>query len=39
MINFVMADGSVRAVSYNADLSLLRPMASIEGGESQGLSQ
>jgi prepilin-type N-terminal cleavage/methylation domain-containing protein/prepilin-type processing-associated H-X9-DG protein len=39
MINFVMADGSVRAISYNADLSLLRPMASIEGGESTILTQ
>src|SRR5947207_4018726 len=39
MINFVMADGSVRAISYNADLSLLRPMASIEGGESNTLPQ
>lgn len=39
IINFVMADGSVRAVSYNADLSLLRPMASIDGGEPQSLNQ
>jgi prepilin-type N-terminal cleavage/methylation domain-containing protein/prepilin-type processing-associated H-X9-DG protein len=39
MINFVMADGSIRSISYNVDLSLLRPMASIEGGESQGVPQ
>jgi len=38
-INFVMADGSIRAISYNADLSLLRPMASIDGGEAQSISQ
>ena len=38
-MNFVMADGSVRAISYNADLSLLRPMASIEGGESNTVPQ
>ena len=39
MINFIMADGSVRAISYNVDLSLLRPMASIDGGESNTVPQ
>jgi prepilin-type N-terminal cleavage/methylation domain-containing protein/prepilin-type processing-associated H-X9-DG protein len=38
MINFVMADGSVRGISYNADLSLLRPMASIDGGETLSIT-
>jgi prepilin-type N-terminal cleavage/methylation domain-containing protein len=38
-INFVQADGSLRFISYNADISVLRAMASIEGGESQVLGQ
>jgi prepilin-type N-terminal cleavage/methylation domain-containing protein/prepilin-type processing-associated H-X9-DG protein len=38
-INFVMADGSLRSISYNVDINLLRGMASIEGGESQTLTQ
>jgi prepilin-type N-terminal cleavage/methylation domain-containing protein len=38
-INFVHADGSLRFVSYNADITVLRAMATIEGGESLNLSQ
>jgi prepilin-type N-terminal cleavage/methylation domain-containing protein/prepilin-type processing-associated H-X9-DG protein len=37
-INFVMADGSLRTISYNADMTILRGMASIEGGESLSIS-
>jgi prepilin-type processing-associated H-X9-DG protein len=36
-LNFVLCDGSVRWVSYNADINLLQNMATIEGGESQSL--
>ena len=35
-INFVLADGSLRTVSYNADVRILQAMATIEGGESVG---
>jgi prepilin-type N-terminal cleavage/methylation domain-containing protein len=38
-INFVMADGSLRAISYNVDLTVARAMGTIEGGESQSLNQ
>jgi hypothetical protein len=38
-INFVHADGSMRFVGLNVDITLLRAMASIEGGESQIVSQ
>jgi prepilin-type N-terminal cleavage/methylation domain-containing protein/prepilin-type processing-associated H-X9-DG protein len=37
-INFVMADGSLRSISYNADITVLRCMASIEGGETLTLT-
>jgi len=36
-INFVMADGSMRFVSYNADVNALQAMATIEGNESVNL--
>jgi prepilin-type processing-associated H-X9-DG protein len=36
-INFVMADGSLKSISYNVDLTVARAMASIEGGETQNL--
>jgi len=36
-INFVMADGSMKTISYNVDLTVARAMASIEGGETQNL--
>lgn len=33
----VMCDGSIRTISYQADIRLLKNVASIAGGESQGL--
>jgi prepilin-type N-terminal cleavage/methylation domain-containing protein len=39
VINFVLADGSLKFISTNVDITLLRAMASIEGGESQIVSQ
>jgi prepilin-type N-terminal cleavage/methylation domain-containing protein/prepilin-type processing-associated H-X9-DG protein len=36
-LNFVMCDGSVRWVSYSADINVLAAMATIAGGESASM--
>ena len=36
-INFIMADGSIRTISYNADVNVTQAMSTIEGGESLSL--
>lgn len=38
-INFIHADGSMRFVSLNVDMTLLRAMASVDGGENQTVPQ
>ena len=38
VINFGMADGSVRAVSTSVDMNLLGSVATIQGGETAQLN-